>query len=529
MRRWNGWGEESIDYKITDHAKKLLKDWVGEARPPKDISLVEMIANVPKSRIKGNQHITIDKEERLKHCTGQSFPDWVAIRSGENLLFPDGVAYPLNKNDVREILKYAKSINAIVIPYGGGTSVVGHLTVPESERPVISIDMSHMKKLISIDKNSCIAEFQTGINGQEIEACLRAEGFTVGHYPQSFELSSLGGWIATRSSGHFSMKYGRIEKIFAGGNVETPDASIELPPFPASAAGPDLRELILGSEGRYGIITDAKVRISRLPETEIFNAAFFKNERDAINAVKQIVQASIPLAMMRLSLANETESTLSQLESSFIIDSLHKYLLINGAREEKCLLIYGAIGDKKSVNFALNQALKIIKHNSGIYVGSAIGKHWFKGRFHYPYIRNTLWELGYATDTLETANIWAKVPETVTNVENAIRHALDDIGEKIYVITHLSHIYPHGSSMYTSYIFRIADTPNETLLRWKRIKKAASEAIVKSEGTISHQHGVGIDHKPYLEAEKGSLGLDILRNVGNTFDPKDMMNTGKLF
>ncbi len=528
MRRWNGWGDETVDYVITDHVKNLLEEWVGKPKAPKDLSLDELKLRVPDSRLKDSNLINTDVEERIKHSVGQSFSDWVAIRTGENLVFPDGVVFPQNKDDIREILEYAKSIDAIIIPYGGGTSVVGHLKVPITDKPVISVDMRRMNKLIDIDKKGCIANFEAGINGQELEASLRAEGFTLGHYPQSFELSSLGGWIASRSSGHFSMKYGRIERVFVGGNVETPNGRIEIPSFPGSAAGPDIKEIMLGSEGRYGIITDAKVKISPLPETESFNAAFFKNEKDAINAVRQISQASIPLAMMRLSLANETESTLNQLDPSFIINSLHKYLSLNGAKEEKCLLIYGAIGDNKSVAFNLKQALKVIKQNNGIYVGSTIGKHWYKDRFHYPYIRNTLWEIGYASDTLETANIWSKIPETVSNIENSIRHALKDIDEKVYVITHLSHIYPHGSSIYTSYIFRISDNPEETFARWGKIKKTASEAVVKSGGTISHQHGVGIDHKPYLVEEKGQLGIDIIKNIGSTLDSESIMNPGKL-
>lgn len=528
MIRWNGWGYEKVDYEIKESVAKLLKEWVGETKKPKDITLDEMISIVPESRLSEDKLITTDKVERIKHSTGQSFSDWVSIRSGENLLFPDAVAYPTTNEEVREILIYAKEKNAIIIPYGGGTSVVGHLTVPTSEQPVISVDMGRMNNLINIDKKSCLANFQVGVNGEDLEACLKPHGYTLGHFPQSFELSSLGGWIAARSSGQFSLNYGRIENLFAGGNVETPNGSLELPPLPASAAGPDIRQMILGSEGRYGIITDAKIRISPIPEAQEFRAAFFKNETDALNAVRQIAQAHIPLAMTRLSLKDETESTLCQSEPSKVISILRKYLTFRGANEEKCLLIYGAVGKKYKVDYALKQAYKILSANRGIYIGSSIGNIWYKGRFHYPYIRNSLWELGYATDTLETANIWEKVPETVQNIEKAIKESLLDDNEKVYVITHLSHIYSHGSSMYTSYIFRLGDTPSETLERWKKIKKAASEAIVKSGGTISHQHGVGLDHAQYLEAEKGELGMKMVKSICSTIDPEGMMNPGKL-
>lgn len=528
MIRWNGWGEETVDYEITKSVENLLKEWVGVTKKPSDISLKDMILKVPDSRLTDNKVITTDKIERIKHSTGQSFSDWVKIRSGENLIFPDAVAFPKSNDEISEILKFAKEENAIIIPYGGGTSVVGHLTVPNTEKPVITVDMGCMNSLINIDKTSNIANFQAGVNGEDLEASLATHGYTLGHYPQSFELSSLGGWIAARSSGQFSSNYGRIENLFAGGNIQTPNGRIELPPFPASAAGPDIRQMLLGSEGRYGLITDAKVRVSPIPQKQEFRSAFFKNEFDAINTVRQLAQAHIPLAMTRLSLKDETESTLSQSEPSKIISALRKYLSFRGAKEEKCLLIYGAVGEKYKVNYALKQAYKIISANSGIYVGSSIGNVWYKGRFHYPYIRNNLWELGYATDTLETANIWSKIPDTVKDIDNSIKESLSDIGEKVYVITHLSHMYSHGSSLYTSYIFRLGNTPKETLERWERIKKAASEAIVKSGGTISHQHGIGLDHAPYLESEKGELGIKMIKNVCSTVDPDRMMNPGKL-
>lgn len=529
MKRWNGWGKTEFNYEITGTAKKYLTQWIGKGEKPNDITLEEMSLKVPATRLNAHPLISTDVEDRIKHSKGQSLADWIAIRSGENIIFPDGVAYPLNDSDVRELINYAKANDAVLIPYGGGSSVVGHINVISSERPVITVDMGRMNKLISLDKKGSIARFQAGVRGPELEAGLRAHGFTLGHFPQSFEFSTLGGWIATRSSGQLSLNYGRIEKLFAGGNVETPVGRIELPPFPASAAGPDLREVIMGSEGRYGIITDATIRISPIPEEERFNAAFFKNEEDGINAVREIAQAGINLAMLRLSLVKETTTNLSQLDPSFSINALNTYLSLRGAKDDKVMLIYGAVGSKSKVRFALKQALEIIKNNSGIYVGSAIGKHWYKGRFTVPYMRNTLWEMGYAVDTLETANIWSSVPGTVSKIEKAIEEALTDINERVHVFSHLSHIYPHGSSIYTTYLYRISDNPTETLERWKKIKTAASQAIVEAGGTISHQHGVGIDHKPFLQAEKGQIGMELIGIIGDSLDANQILNPNKLY
>jgi len=529
LKRWNGWGDIGFDYEVTESAKKYLTQWIGVGDKPKDITLKEMALKVPATRLKAHPLISTDVEERIRHSRGQSLADWIAIRSGENITFPDGVAYPLNNNDIKELINYAKVNNAILIPYGGGSSVVGHINVECADRPNITIDMGRMNKLLSIDKKGSIASFQAGIRGPELEANLRAHGFTLGHFPQSFEFSTLGGWITTRSSGQYSLNYGRIEKLFAGGNVETPIGRIELPPFPASAAGPDIREVIMGSEGRYGIITEATIRISPIPEVESFNAAFFKSEEAGINAVREIAQAGLNLAMLRLSLARETTTNLSQLDPSFAINALNAYLLLRNANDDKVMLIYGAVGSKRKVNSALKQALEIIKNNDGIYVGSAIGKHWYKGRFTVPYMRNTLWEMGYAVDTLETANIWSKVPDTVWKIEKAISEALNDINEQVHVFTHLSHIYSHGSSIYTTYLYRISDNPAETLERWKKIKTAASKAIVEAGGTISHQHGVGIDHKPFLQAEKGQIGMKLIEKIGDSLDSDQILNPGKLY
>lgn len=529
VRRWNGWGEANYIYDVSETAKYYLEQWLGQSIKPRDISLEEMVPLVPDSRLEYHPLISIDEIERIKHSVGQSLPDWIRIKSGVDLNFPDGVAHPLNESDVKEIISYAKLTNAIVIPYGGGTSVVGHLSVPVGAQPVIIVDMSRMNRLISIDKTGHIANFQAGVRGPELEANLRANGFTLGHFPQSFEFSTLGGWIASRSAGQFSLNYGRIEKLFAGGHIETPSGGIDLPPFPASAAGPDIREMVLGSEGRLGIITNSYIRISPIPETEKFLAVFFKNEEDGMNAVREIAQEGLQLAMLRLSLANETDTTLKQNDPTFSLKLLNKYLQLRNAHENKTMLIFGAVGSKLKVSFVLDRALKIIKKHHGIYVGSTIGNHWYRNRFRAPYLRNSLWELGYAVDTLETANIWGNIPIAIKELEGAITNALIDIGEKVHVFTHLSHVYPQGSSIYLTYLFRIANDPNETLSRWQRIKTAASTAIVKTGGTISHQHGVGRDHLPYLEAEKGKLGIELIKAIGGRADPTGIMNSGKLY
>ncbi|MCL5057201.1 MAG: FAD-binding oxidoreductase [Actinobacteria bacterium] len=528
MKRWNGWGAVDTDYPLPDAGRAFLEDRLGSGAPPEDATLEECLGKVPPSRLPDHPLVVRDPEERLRRSAGQSLQDWINLRSGTVASFPDGVACPETAGDVREVLKYAQNTGALVIPYGGGTSVVGHLSAPAGDRPVLTVDMGRMNSLVKMDGRGCLATFQAGVRGPVLEAALRAGGYTLGHYPQSFEYSTLGGWVATRSAGQFSIGYGRIERLFAGGSVETPAGRLLLPVFPASAAGPDLKEIILGSEGRLGIITDATVKVSPLPEKETFHTAFFPDTEQGIAAVREMARASLPLTMIRLSLPEETTANLALAGHGRTIELLNRYLSFRGVHGEKCMLLYGAAGSRKKVRWALRQAGEIIKGHRGVPVGARPGREWMKNRFRAPYLRNTLWGKGYAVDTLETALTWKRLPGAVQSIETALRKGLESIGEKVFVFTHLSHVYPHGSSIYTTYLYRVAPDSAETLRRWKALKGAASEAIVRSKGTISHQHGVGEDHLPYLPAEKGELGMKIINELCRTLDPGEMMNPGKL-
>ncbi len=528
MRRWNGWGEEGIFYPISNKAKEFLKRELGPGIQPIDASLSEVVSRVPPSRLPFHPLVTTDPEQRVRHALGQSFPDWVCARSGNIPAFPDGVAFPSTNEEVKELIKYAKSVGVRLIPYGGGTSVVGHLRVIPGSEPVLSVDLQRMNQLIRFDEKSHLATFGAGIRGPDLEAFLRVRGFTLGHYPQSFEYSTLGGWVATRSVGMQSIWYGRIEELFAGGRLEAPAGTLFLPPFPASAAGPDLRQVILGSEGRLGILTEVTVRVRPLPKVESFVAIFFPSFDEGLKASKEMAQSGIHLSMIRLSSPEETTVTLTLAGHEQAIRILESWLSLRGAGENKCLLIIGASGSKDRVKYNLRQALDIARQYRGIYVGRKFAHEWIKNRFRSPYLRNTLWELGYAVDTLETAGTWTQVPRLIQSIENALHHGLEDIGEKVYVFTHLSHVYRQGSNVYTTFLFRLTHDPEENLRRWQVLKETASRAILACGGTISHQHGVGIDHLPYLEAEKGALGMELIRAMCRTFDPEGIMNPGKL-
>ncbi|GAB4157007.1 MAG: FAD-binding oxidoreductase [Candidatus Promineifilaceae bacterium] len=530
MKRWNGWGDETFSMELPAFAAAYLAEKLGPGTPYADATFSEVVASVPASRLPAHPLIATDPGVRLRHARGQSLPDWVALRSGYIDAFPDGVAYPTSRADVQALLAYAQTHRVNLIPYGGGTSVVGHINPLPSDVPVLTIDLSNLNGLLHLDEESRLATFGAGVLGPDLEAKLRDKGYTLGHYPQSFEYSSLGGWVATRSSGQQSYYYGRIEDLFAGGHVETPMGPLELHPLPASAAGPDLRHVVMGSEGRLGIITDVTVRIRRQPEAESFHAAFFREWGAGAAAVRAMAQAKIPLSMMRLSDAQETEVTLTLSGKEKLIGWADRGLNLLNYGESRCLLLYGVTGDSRLTAAALHRANSFIRQHGGLATGQTIGKMWEHSRFRNPYLRNTLWEHGYAIDTLETAVPWAKMPATAAAVKEAIVQAYASVAphEKVLVFAHLSHVYNDGASIYVTYLFRRDRDPAELLRRWHQMKRQASEVIVAQQGTISHQHGVGMDHAPYLPTEKGKLGMTLLENTRRLFDPDGMMNPGKL-
>jgi len=528
VRRWNGWGDETTSKALPPRAAEALAEWVGAGTPPRDATRTDALAAVPPSRLAEGAGLSTDPWERLLHARGQSLPDWIALRSGRIGVVPDAVAFPETGDEVAGLLARAKREGARVVPYGGGTSVAGHVNPVASESPVVTLDLGRLSRLESLDATSRLATFGAGVRGPDLEAALRAHGLTLGHYPQSFELSTLGGWIATRSSGQQSLGYGRIERLFAGGSVETPSGRLDLPCFPASAAGPDLREVVLGSEGRLGVVTQATVRVSPLPEREEVHGVFLPDLATAVAAVRELIATRLPLSMLRLSTPDETRTTLLLAGHERLVRALEAYLSFRGAKEEKCLLLLGVTGSENLVRQTRRQALGMLAMRGGVAAGKAFGREWHRNRFRAPYLRNSLWEAGWAVDTLETAAPWSRVPALLAGVEKALREGLADEGEKVHAFTHLSHVYLDGSSLYTTYLFRIDPDPDATLTRWSRLKSAASKAIVAGGGTISHQHGVGADHAPWLGAEKGELGLRAIRGLLRTFDPDGLLNPGKL-
>jgi alkyldihydroxyacetonephosphate synthase len=529
MQRWNGWGDPEMTMDLAATGQKLLIQHLGPGKPRPDYPLSKLLKTIPKSRLPSHPLISDDPRLRLTHAHGQSLPDWIDMRTGALQRFPDGVALPAATGDIGTLLKFAAKHNLIVIPYGGGTSVVGHLKMPDDDRPVLSLALQGLNRLTELNPTNRLAAFEAGVRGIDLEAQLRTHGFTLGHYPQSFEYSTLGGWVVTRSSGQQSAYYGRIEHLFAGGQLVTPHGQITMPPYPASAAGPDLRQLVLGSEGRMGILTQAIVRISPLPEQDDVYGLFFPSWESAQEAVRSIAGSQVRVAMIRLSNPTETQTNLALAGHARHVGMLKTYLRIRRIRVGKaCMCLIGFIGTKKRVASAKSDVLSICRNFRGVNTGKPMGEAWKNNRFLAPYLRNTLWDSGYAVDTVETAVTWDRVTDAMRRIETAIQNSLAPWNEKVHVFSHLSHVYPSGSSIYTTFVWRLADRAALMAEQWRTIKQAASNAIVQAGGTISHQHGVGLDHRPYLEAEKGSTGIEALKAIFTRLDPDQRMNPTKL-
>ncbi len=529
MRRWNGWGDEADDTRVGGSGRRFLGKTLGPGSPPRDATLAQVVAGVPPGRLAdtGDPLLSTDPELRVRRARGQSFPDLLALRSGRLEAVPDAVATPASSADIRRVIAIAHERGARLIPYGGGTSVVGGVTARPSQDPVVTVDLAGLNAITAVDERSGLATVGAGISGPALATGLAARGLTVGHEPQSWELATVGGWVAARGSGLKSLGVGRIEQLYAGGTLEAPAGTMVMAPYPASAAGPDLRQLVLGSEGRLGFITDVILRAAPLPESERMEAWALPGWVEGQEAVRELVQARPGLSLLRLSTAAETRTLLAFADRPSQTKALTAYLRIRRRPSDWVLLLVGVSGRRRVSKAAAAEAASVLRKHHGTRIPS-LARAWYRTRFRSPYLRNALWSAGYGSDTLETATDWSHLPGLLARVEASLTSALAPWGERAHVFTHLSHVYPSGSSLYVTWLFRLAADPDETLARWQAMKRAASDAISAEGATITHHHGVGADHAAYLAAEKGPLGMAALEAIVRTFDPEGLMNPGVL-
>ena len=546
--RWNGWGWNKAHNPLEN--RDAAWGWIAEAlqvpelphTPAKsldDIKLAESrLAGAARAELIegiGAANVRDGQFERASHARGKSYIDLIHLRAGNVEDAPDAVVYPHSADEIVNLLKWAEKHRVAVVPFAGGSSVVGGLTGSAAGyTAVIALDLTEMNKFLGIDELSHTATAEAGIYGVDLEAALNAKGFKHGHHPQSFEFSTLGGWIAARGAGQQSNCYGRAEDWFAGGEVATAKGLWSLPALPASAAGPDLRAIVAGSEGAFGVITQATVRIHALPEASDYSAYLFADFASGANAIRQIIQAGVPVATLRLSDPDETfffQAFAKAGDVPGFKDRLQQqYLKTMGMGERPCALILGVEGDRAMVAYGAAAAKRLIRSSGGLSVGRSPAKRWYQSRFHGPYSRDPMMDRAIGVDTLETATTWSNVERLYTEVRGALSGAMQSCapvkGARGLVFTHISHSYTDGASLYFTYIFP-RDLKDE-VGQWKKIKGAASDAIVRAGGTISHHHGVGEDHLPWLGAEKGSQGLSLLRAMTRELDPAGVLNPGKL-
>jgi alkyldihydroxyacetonephosphate synthase len=546
--RWNGWGWNAAHNPL--EGREAAWAWIAEALhvpslPATPAKALEDI-KLPESRLTGAARAELvegigagnvrdSHYERASHARGKSYADLVYLRRGDLSAAPDAVAYVRSADEVVNLLKWAEKHRVAVVPFAGGSSVVGGLTgTGPGFSAVIALDLTEMNRFVSIDETSLTATAEAGIYGVDLEAQLNAKGYKHGHHPQSFEFSTLGGWIAASGAGQQSNCYGRAGDWFAGADVATSKGVWTLPALPASAAGPDLRAIVTGSEGALGVITQATVRIHELPSATDYAAFLFADFASGANAIRQIIQAGIPVATLRLSDPDETfffQAFAKAGEIPGFKDKLQQqYLKTMGMGERPCALILGVEGDRALVNYAGPAARRLIRANGGLSVGRGPAKRWQASRFHGPYSRDPMMDRAVGVDTLETATTWSNVDRLYTEVRGALSGAMQSTspvkGGRGLVFTHISHSYTDGASLYFTYIF--PRDLNDEIGQWKKIKGAASDAIVRAGGTISHHHGVGEDHLPWLTAEKGAQGMAVLKALKRELDPAGVLNPGKL-
>jgi alkyldihydroxyacetonephosphate synthase len=542
--RWNGWGrlDQGFETKGRDAAVwAFVADALGTARLPSTPAPSLEDTTLPQSRASealieslvratDATRVTTSPRERAFHAYGRSYYDLLRLRSGALEHAPDVVVYPTSRDEVLAVLRIAEDARFAVVPFGGGSSVVGGVEASggPAHAGVITLDTTRMNRVLEVDGVSRTATIEAGIYGPALEEALAQRGFLLGHHPQSFEHSTLGGWIAARGAGQLSNRYGTADKMLVAARVATPRGLLETRAFPASAAGPNLNHVLCGSEGTMGVITDATVKLHPLPEARKIFAFLFKGFDEGVTAVRALVQEEAGAAMMRLSDVEETRffgAFRHVIEPSRVNEFAEGALGMVGY-DQKCVLMVCVEGAADEVAHKVTRIRAIAKGRGGLYVGEGPGKSWWKRRFEMPYLRDPMLDHGVGVDTLETATEWGNVPRLYDAVRLAIRSTLEAEGRRAIVMAHISHSYLDGASLYFTFLF-LRDAARE-IEQWRSVKDAASRAIVTHGGTISHHHGVGTDHAPYLDVEKGALGLDVLAQARKALDPKGTMNPGKL-
>jgi len=453
--------------------------------------------------------VCTDPETRIRHAGGRSTPDLLRRRLSEQEV-PDAALYPSTHEEVAACLRIAVARNIAVVPFGGGTSVVGALD-PErgAHRAVISLDLSRLSGLVRLDVVSGEAALLAGTTGPDAERLLAQHGFELGHYPQSFRYATIGGFAAARSSGQNSAGYGRFDAMVVGLRVVTPTGELDLGRSPGSAAGPDLIRLFLGSEGIFGVITEVRVRVHPVPQQRLFEAWSFSSFEAGVEALRAVTQHGGGPTVLRLSDEAETSVSLAQ------VGKIGRAM----AKGASAITVYE--GDH--IDQRRERTTQLMRAAGGKPAGESAAEEWLEGRFDGPYLRDSLLDAGVFCETLETATTWSNLSSLRGAVTDAVKAGFAEAGAKSFVVCHVSHVYPTGASLYFTIL---AGVNGDQLHTWNQVKSGVNDVIIAHGGTISHHHAVGRDHAPWLAEEVGETGIRILSAIKRELDPSSILNPG---
>ena len=549
--KWWGWGDEEIAFTHADKPElgpflereidlevaRVASRPVGfdELDIPEPTLSAELRAALEAAV--GPEHLSTDALDRVVHARGKSLRDLVRHRGGDLGRLPDVVVRPGGEEDLVAIMRAVVDADAVVIPFGGGTNISGSLEAPADEdRTVISVDVARMDRVVEIDEDSRIARIQAGAFGPALEAQLNARGFTVGHFPDSFTHSTLGGWIATRSSGMQSDKYGDVADLTRAVRVVTPAGTLVTRPVPTTSTGPSVREMVLGSEGRLGIISEATVHVHRVPEKRVILGYLFPDWRRALAAMRAIAESDAAPSVTRVSDAPETRFSFATRKAPTAVDRLKSKGLQTflgrkasfGDLDQMCLAFVGYEGGKAHVATQRKLVGKIVSAHGGLGIGSSPGELYDQKKFDTPYIRDYLLDRGALADVSETSAPWATLPVLYDNVVGAARGTFSDLGVRGYVMCHLSHSYHAGACLYFTFAFLPSPTAGPGIDQYDRVKSAIQQAFVDSGATLSHHHAVGTEHARWLEEDISAPGVAMLRALFDGMDPGANLNPGKI-
>lgn len=514
---WSRWGDPAKAHPLPEQTRDLVAAFLGPiderpavrldevALPPVGLGpdLLDELADMV-----GAQALRTDDETRIRRTRGKSTPDLLRLRAGDASDAPDAVVRPADHEQVAAVVAWCVEHEVACVPFGGGTSVVGGLAARrDGFAGVIALDLARLNRLVSVDAESMTATLQAGLRAPDAEALLAEHGLTIGHHPQSFEYATIGGFAMTRSSGQASSGYGRFDDLVLGLRLATPIGDLDLGRAPASAAGPDLREFVLGSEGAFGVATEVTVRVRPTPAVRVHEHWRFASFLEGAAAMRRLRQDGLAPTVLRLS--DETETLVNLADPSSV----------GSQSGTGCLMVTGFEGDAATVERSRALVTEALTDLGGTPEG--VQEAWAEGRYDGPYLRDALLDLGVLVETLETATFWSGIPALYAAVKDALTATL----ENALVLCHISHVYDTGCSLYFTVAAKQTDDP---LAQWARAKAAASDAMIAGGATITHHHAVGVDHKPWLAQEIGPVGVQMLRAVKERIDPTGVMNPGIL-